>query len=132
MNHVSHLKRPLYLNDLVPYLTVFFVGMWSCSSFLVLCGLTDTYFWKKLSNCFGRLTFLKKCLRFEIWEFTIWSSLKIFSKLNSGLKWARSCQKVVRRKDFFWSSKIFSLFLIWGGIPGSCTITNILYEWSNA
>ena len=33
--------------DLVPFLTIFVFGMWSCSSFLLLFGLTVTSFWKK-------------------------------------------------------------------------------------
>ena len=48
--------RALYFKGLVPYLTVFISGMWSCSSLLVLYGLTDvTVFLEKivLTNCFG-------------------------------------------------------------------------------
>lgn len=59
--------------------------MWNCSSLLVLYGLPDTVFEKKLSNSFGRLRLLKKQLNFEIWEFATSFSFKILCGLNSGL-----------------------------------------------
>ena len=56
-----------YLKDVVLYLTVFIFGMQSFSSLLVLYGLTDAFFWKKLGNCFGKLPLLKitQALNFE-------------------------------------------------------------------
>ena len=50
--------------------TVFIFGMWSCSS------LSDTFFWKKLSNYFGRLSLPKK-IRFKISEVTISSNFRV-------------------------------------------------------
>ena len=54
------------VKDLLPYLKISIFGMWSCSSLLVLHGLTDMIFWENLSNYFGRLPLLKKQISLKI------------------------------------------------------------------
>lgn len=39
-----NIKGALYIKDLVPYLTVFILGVWSWFSLSVLHKLTDTFF----------------------------------------------------------------------------------------
>ena len=48
LEKLFQIKVALYLKDPVPYLAVFIFDIWNCSSFLVLYGSTDTFFWKKL------------------------------------------------------------------------------------